>query len=82
MVASLNEEADFTAALAESLHQVARRVKRETFSDPSKEIVKAALDRLQYSLREILPSGGLAWSSCRNPMDPEMQRARPHRRPN
>ena len=59
LVASLIEEADFTAALAESLHQVARRVKRETFSDPSKAIVKAALDRLQYSLREILPSGGL-----------------------
>ncbi len=58
MVASLIEEADFTAALAESLHQVARRVRRETFSEPSKAIVTTALDRLEFSLRDILPDGG------------------------
>ena len=34
LVASLIEEADFTAALTESMHQVARRVKREKFSQP------------------------------------------------
>jgi phosphate:Na+ symporter len=55
LVASLIEEADFTAALAESLHQVARRVKRETFSEPGKAIVGAALEKLEYSLRAILP---------------------------
>jgi phosphate:Na+ symporter len=59
LVASLIEEADFTAALAESLHQVARRVKRETFTESSNAIVKTALDKLQYSLRDILPTEGV-----------------------
>jgi phosphate:Na+ symporter len=59
MVASLIEEADFTAALAESLHQVARRVKRETFTPQAQEIVKTALDKLEFSLRDILPDMGV-----------------------
>ncbi|MGL5137533.1 MAG: Na/Pi cotransporter family protein, partial [Beijerinckiaceae bacterium] len=59
LVASLIEEADFTAALAESLHQVARRVKRETFGAEAKEIVDASLDKLDMSLRTILPENGL-----------------------
>lgn len=57
LVASLIEEADFTASLAESLHQVARRVKRESFSAPGREIVDAALNEVELELREILPNG-------------------------
>jgi phosphate:Na+ symporter len=59
LVASLIEEADFTAALAESMHQVARRVKRETYSEHSQQIVKVALDKLEASLRDILPDYGV-----------------------
>jgi phosphate:Na+ symporter len=59
LVASLIEEADFTAALAESLHQVARRVKRETFGKEAQEIVTASLDKLDVALRAILPTEGL-----------------------
>ncbi|QCI63977.1 Na/Pi cotransporter family protein [Phreatobacter stygius] len=63
LVASLIEEADFTAALTESLHQVARRVKRESFGPEALEIVKTALDKLEFSLRDILPSYGLRQAS-------------------
>ena len=59
LVASLIEEADFTASLAESLHQVARRVKREKFSAPGQEIVTTALDELGRALHEILPDMGI-----------------------
>jgi phosphate:Na+ symporter len=59
LVASLIEEADFTAALAESLHQVARRVRRETFGEPGQAVVTSALDKLEYSLRSILPDLGV-----------------------
>jgi phosphate:Na+ symporter len=59
LVASLIEEADFTAALAESLHQVARRVKREPFSVPAQVVVTEALDKLEFSLRDILPDLGV-----------------------
>ncbi len=59
LVASLIEEADFTAALAEQLHQVARRVKREKFGPQAKEIVGTALDKLEFSLRDILPTYGV-----------------------
>ncbi|WP_309085380.1 Na/Pi symporter [Chelativorans sp.] len=59
LVASLIEEADFTASLAEALHQVARRVKRENFGPLAREIVNAALDRLDHVMRTIMPAGGL-----------------------
>ncbi|ANT48504.1 Na/Pi cotransporter family protein [Mesorhizobium amorphae] len=60
LIASLIEEADFTAALTESMHQVARRVKRETFSNPAQAIVETALNKLDASLREILPTYGIS----------------------
>ena len=60
LIASLIEEADFTAALTESMHQVARRVKREKFSNPAQAIVEVALNKLDTSLREILPDYGIA----------------------
>ncbi|MGD9803299.1 MAG: Na/Pi cotransporter family protein [Hyphomicrobiaceae bacterium] len=59
LIASLIEEADFTAALTESLHQVARRVKRETFTRHAQDIVNTALDKLDASLRAILPDYGI-----------------------
>ena len=51
LVASLIEEADFTASLAEALHQVARRVKREKFGKQAREIVDAALLKLDHAMR-------------------------------
>ncbi len=59
LIASLIEEADFTAALTEQMHQVARRVKREKFSDQAKTIVDLALNKLDASLRMILPDHGI-----------------------
>lgn len=60
LIASLIEEADFTAALTESMHQVARRVKRESFGPHAQAVVDAALARLDASLKTILPDYGLA----------------------
>ncbi|WP_027036102.1 Na/Pi cotransporter family protein [Mesorhizobium ciceri] len=60
LIASLIEEADFTAALTESMHQVARRVRREKFSNPAQAIVDVALSKLDVSLREILPTYGIS----------------------
>lgn len=60
LIASLIEEADFTAALTESMHQVARRVRRENFSNPAQAIVDVALSKLDVSLREILPTYGIS----------------------
>lgn len=59
LVASLIEEADFTASLAEALHQVARRTKRQAFGAEAQAIVSAALDKLDLALRPILPTGPL-----------------------
>ncbi|WP_117190030.1 Na/Pi cotransporter family protein [Rhizobium terrae] len=60
LIASLIEEADFTAALTESMHQVARRVKRESFGSQAQPIVNTALDRLDAALRMIMPDYGVA----------------------
>lgn len=59
LVASLIEEADFTASLAEALHQVARRTRRQTFGPEAQAIVTAALNKLDLALRPILPTGPL-----------------------
>ena len=60
LIASLIEEADFTAALTESLHQVARRVKREKFGTEAQSIVDTALGKLDVAMRAILPDYGVA----------------------
>ncbi len=60
LIASLIEEADFTAALTESMHQVARRVKREKFGAEAQPIVDTALNKLDATLRSIMPDYGLA----------------------
>jgi phosphate:Na+ symporter len=57
LVASLIEEADFTGSLSETLHQIARRVKREEFGDASRGFINEALDRLDQSLTPILFDG-------------------------
>ena len=59
LIASLIEEADFTASLAETLHQVARRVSREKFGPQALEVVNDALTRLEVKLRDILPDMGV-----------------------
>jgi phosphate:Na+ symporter len=60
LIASLIEEADFTAALTESMHQVARRVRRETLGSQAQSIVNIALDKLDNALRVIMPDYGIA----------------------
>jgi phosphate:Na+ symporter len=59
LVASLIEEADFTASLSEQLHQVARRVKRETFGLEARGIVDAALHAIDAPLRALMPTEGV-----------------------
>ncbi|HEY4253588.1 MAG TPA: Na/Pi symporter, partial [Roseomonas sp.] len=57
LVASLIEEADFAGSVGETLHQTARRVKREEFSPEARELVDAALDIIGNALRAVLPGG-------------------------
>lgn len=59
LIASLIEEADFTAALTEQMHQVARRVKREQFGKEAQAIVDTALDKLDAALRTVMPDYGV-----------------------
>ena len=54
LVASLIEEVDFTSALSEALYQIARRVKREPFSDAARVVLGQGLERLDQSLARIL----------------------------
>jgi phosphate:Na+ symporter len=54
LVASLVEEVDFTSALSDSLYQIARRVKREPFSDAARVVLGQGLERLDQSLNRIL----------------------------
>jgi phosphate:Na+ symporter len=44
LVASLIEEDDFAASLGATLYQIDRRIARESFSAPARELVNAALD--------------------------------------
>jgi phosphate:Na+ symporter len=57
LVASLIEEVDFTGSLTESLYQIARRVKREDFSDASRGLIEDALKRLDSFLTPLLVAG-------------------------
>lgn len=59
LVASLIEEADFSASLAESLHQIARRARREKFGPSGQKFLDEALSRLDQALRVILPNEGV-----------------------
>ncbi len=59
LVASLIEEADFSASLAEQLNQIARRVKREELGSAAKGFLMEALDKLDEQLRMIVPNKGV-----------------------
>ena len=54
LVASLIEEVDFTSALSESLYQIARRVKREPFSDAARDVLALGLERLDQGMNTVL----------------------------
>jgi phosphate:Na+ symporter len=54
LVASLIEEVDFTSALSESLYQIARRVKREPFSDAARDVLALGLERLDLGMNTVL----------------------------
>jgi phosphate:Na+ symporter len=53
LIASLIEEEDFSASLGETLHQIARRVQRQTFSKDGQELVLAALSQVDDALQSI-----------------------------
>ena len=55
LVASLIEEEDWTASLGETLYQVARRVERQSFGEPGRELVDATLGRIAEAMRAITP---------------------------
>jgi phosphate:Na+ symporter len=57
VVASMIEEEDFTASLGETLYQVARRVERQTFSAPGRQVVDRILDELEGALQSITSAG-------------------------
>nr|AHN97802.1 hypothetical protein [uncultured bacterium lac84] len=57
VVASMIEEEDFTASLGETLYQVARRVERQTFSAPGRQVVDSILDELEGALQSITSAG-------------------------
>lgn len=66
LVASLIEEADFAASIGEAFHQIARRVKRESFSPEARELVDAMLDNVGSALQAVLPtSDGMSASNGR-----------------
>lgn len=56
LVASLIEEVDFAGAVEEQLWQIGRRVKRETFSAPTRALVDEMLGHVTQSLAPLLPN--------------------------
>jgi phosphate:Na+ symporter len=56
LLASLIEEADFTASLGEILYQVARRVERQPFCALGRQLVDATLDHISEGMSAILPT--------------------------
>ncbi|MFC5067101.1 Na/Pi cotransporter family protein [Flaviflagellibacter deserti] len=50
LVASLIEEADFTASLGETLYQTARRVERENFSTAGRALAEVVLDKIAEAM--------------------------------
>jgi phosphate:Na+ symporter len=53
LIASLIEEEDFSGSLGEVLHQIARRVQRQTFSKDGEELVLATLSKVDDALQSI-----------------------------
>lgn len=54
LVASMIEEVDFTGSLTESLHQIARRVRREEFTEHGKAFVDEGLEGMERKLAGLL----------------------------
>jgi phosphate:Na+ symporter len=59
LLASLIEEQDFTSSLGETLFQVARRVERQSFSAPGRELVDATLQQIGEATRSLVPAAGV-----------------------
>src|SRR5262249_1648145 len=77
LLASMVEEEDWTASLVESLYQIARRVERQPFSAPGKEIVNAMLDQVTDAMRAIVPDGkGALVSAKADQREPILQQLR------
>lgn len=55
LVASLIEEEDFTASLGEALYQIARRVERQPFGTPGRQLVDEMLAEVTTAMRAIVP---------------------------
>jgi phosphate:Na+ symporter len=53
LVASMIEEADFSASLGEALYQTARRVERMEFSPQGRELVNAIVDQISAAMKPI-----------------------------
>ena len=51
LLASLIEEEDWTASLGETLYQIARRVERQTFSEPGRALVNETIDMVGNAMR-------------------------------
>ena len=50
LVASMIEEVDFTSSLGETMHQIARRMRREEFSEAGTRSLRSALNRLESTM--------------------------------
>ncbi len=55
LVASLVEEADFAASVGDTLHQISRRVGRESFAPPARAVVDEMLAHVAATLGSVLP---------------------------
>ena len=64
LVASLIEEADFTASLGETLYQIARRVERENFSPAGRKLVDALMVEIADAMRVVTADPGASASAC------------------
>jgi phosphate:Na+ symporter len=60
LLASLIEEADFSASLGETLHQVARRIQRDDFSAEGEAILSRMLAELGDAMQGLLRHGPAA----------------------
>ena len=74
LVASLIEEADFTASLAEDAASGGAPREAREVRPPGQDIVEQRSDKLDASLREILPDYGVATRRCRPGMSPSRGR--------
>jgi len=60
LIASMIEEADFAASVSETLHQVARRAKREAFAPEARALVDEMLAHLAGEVARFVPGAAAA----------------------